>query len=321
MQKKDRYQRRPGCRRAEDIAGVTQSFPYFKIMQTFGGTATLHKQLGAHIGELPYRARCTPLWRNRRVERESSIIQSKMTDEQLFVGARTMAGNSPPRCPPNKLSESRVINHWSDQPEADQLVNSAARICDDWSTRSTDYSSRLLRTRWEQKYISCLSLIVSKINFSLRCSSEISLLFNKSNEQKNQVLLTINERPYKPHAERNKLCALSYFWNNLRHFSANWLHAVTLDITLWSWYQISWFFPSLSGIDLANSIFGSGWFYSGYSGFHPFFQKIRKEHTKEKTKRDKKKRFEKTKSKQNAKVTENKFLSRFLIKKLQSRVF
>lgn len=36
---------------------VTQSFPYFKIMQTFGGTATLHKQLGAHIGELPYRAR------------------------------------------------------------------------------------------------------------------------------------------------------------------------------------------------------------------------------------------------------------------------
>lgn len=53
---------------------VTQSFPYFKIMQTFGGTATLHKQLGAHIGELPYRARCcTPLWRNRRVERERVV--------------------------------------------------------------------------------------------------------------------------------------------------------------------------------------------------------------------------------------------------------
>merc|ERR550534_3036351 len=47
----------------------------------------------------------------------------------------------------------------------------------------------------------------------------------------------------------------------------------------------------------------------------PFFQKIRKEHTKEKIKRDK--RFEKTKLKQNAKVTENKFLSRFLIKRFE----
>lgn len=80
-------------------------------MQTFGGTATLHKQLGAHIGELPYRARCTPLWRNRRVERESSIIQSKMTDEQLFVGARTMAGNSPP-----EVSTKQTLRESGDQP-------------------------------------------------------------------------------------------------------------------------------------------------------------------------------------------------------------
>jgi len=43
------------------------------------------------------------------------------------------------------------------------------------------------------------------------------------------------------------------------------------------------------GIDLANSILGSGWFYSGHSGFHPPFLKRDKKKRKEKiTKRNKK---------------------------------
>jgi len=40
------------------------------------------------------------------------------------------------------------------------------------------------------------------------------------------------------------------------------------------------------GIELANSIHGSGWFYSGYSGFHPpFFKKIKEKEWKDKKKR------------------------------------
>merc|ERR1712226_1038536 len=36
------------------------------------------------------------------------------------------------------------------------------------------------------------------------------------------------------------------------------------------------------GDQLANSILGSGWFYSGYSGFHPFFSKRFEKNTRKK---------------------------------------
>jgi len=62
MQKKDRNQRRPGRRRAEDVARVTNNVHYFFTFQSILGE--LHTAIGnskierrAPAGELPYRAR------------------------------------------------------------------------------------------------------------------------------------------------------------------------------------------------------------------------------------------------------------------------
>merc|ERR1719423_551119 len=70
MQKKDRNQRRPGRRRAEDVARVTVSIT-FSFSNRFWGNCT--QQCNSKIerrapaGELPYRARRRrdPLWQSQ----------------------------------------------------------------------------------------------------------------------------------------------------------------------------------------------------------------------------------------------------------------
>merc|ERR1712154_479669 len=80
----------------------------------------------------------------------SAENMGKMTEEQLFVGARTLAGNTVPQ----EVSTKQTLRESGDQPlvrstrgrSTGQLSRSYLRRLR--STRSTDYSSRLLRTRY-----------------------------------------------------------------------------------------------------------------------------------------------------------------------------
>lgn len=118
------WRKKTGCRRRivikEDLGAEEQKtspagntiFSIFQNHANFWGNSNTSQATGCAYRRAPVPGPMhPPLAQSQSRESQSSIIQSKMTDEQLFVGARTMAGNSPP-----EVSTKQTLRESGDQP-------------------------------------------------------------------------------------------------------------------------------------------------------------------------------------------------------------